>query len=149
MDDTPEAGEVLAWPRSDRDGTPLGIDLSKHANDVNRIVCAHFAHGHSLNMEDLVQEVYAAILRKNRQPCAFDPRRSTFAHYVFIVARSTLLNLLDKEKRADPLMLYMGAEPIDEREPIDAFEEADEAASRGVDITATRASVRVVRRVKK
>lgn len=75
-----------------------GIDLAKKANDIRRIVLKHFRVP-GVHPDDLVQEVYLAILRGNALPSAFDPARSSFSHYVYIVARSTAIALVGRESR--------------------------------------------------
>ena len=94
--------QPLAWPRSADDGTPLGIDIAAKAEDVRRIVLAKFGHSatsRGIDPDDLVQTVLLAILRRNRMPCAYDPRRSSFGHYVFRVTRSQFVNLTEVEAR--------------------------------------------------
>lgn len=92
----------LPWPRCADDGTPLGIDLATKAEDVRKLVMAGFARSalaNGIDPDDLVQTVLVAILRRNRMPCAFDPRRSSFGHYVWRVTRSQFVNLTETEKR--------------------------------------------------
>jgi DNA-directed RNA polymerase specialized sigma24 family protein len=94
--------ELLPWPRQADDGTPLGIDVSAKRADIRRIVVAGFgrsAERSGVGVEDLVQTVFLAIWRRNRMPCAFDPRRSSFGHYVHMVGDRQLKNLMDARKR--------------------------------------------------
>lgn len=46
-----------------------------------------------LSSEDLAQMVALAVTRKNRQPCAWDPRRASFSKYVTLVTRSAVANI--------------------------------------------------------
>lgn len=114
------------WPRTAPDGTPLGVDLaapSRHkgsatvADDVRRIVLKHF-HPEGVDPDDLVGEVYAAISRKNRQGCAFDPRRAGLSKYVWRVAYGVHSNLRGAAKRweeiVDPRAQCGDSEPGDE-----------------------------------
>ena len=52
-------------------------------------------------MEELLQEVYAAILHKNYSKSAHDPRKSSFGHYVYMIANNVCINLVHKKKRYD------------------------------------------------
>lgn len=76
----------------------LGVDVAKKRTDIRRIVLKHFRVPGVLS-DDLVQEVYLAILRGNELPSAFDPSRSSFSHYVYIVARSTVIAMVGRESR--------------------------------------------------
>lgn len=124
--DLPDDATPLPWPRRAEDGTPLGVDLAKHHRDVARIVGAKF-RPETVDPDDLVQETCLAILRKNRQACAYDPRRASLGKYVYTVARSTLGHLLERQRSR--AWLVTEAEPpelADERDPLAAFEVADE-----------------------
>ena len=65
---------------------------------MRRIVLKHF-RPEGVDPEDLVGEVYAAIARKNRQACAFDPRRAGLSKYVWRVAYGVHSNLRGAVKR--------------------------------------------------
>lgn len=90
----------FAWPRSDADGTPLGIDLAKRAGEVRKLVIAGMKAPPGVELDDLVQDVLFAIHRKNHQASAYDPRRASFGHYVHRVAICTLINSLPACRRA-------------------------------------------------
>lgn len=94
--------ERLPWPRyaNDNASVMLGIDILKKRPDIERIVHKFFkVDGYS--MEDLLQEVYTAIIHKNTTRSAHDPRKSSFGHYVYMVANNVCINLVSKKKRYD------------------------------------------------
>lgn len=62
-----------------------GIDVSKCFQDIRRIVLGHFNVA-GVHPDDLVQEVALRVHEQNALPCAFDPARSSFSHYVYMVA---------------------------------------------------------------
>lgn len=73
----------------------LGIDLAKRGHEVRKLFFAGFARRvYSLNYdpEDVLQEIYKGILIRNRGKCPFDPRKSSFGHYVHMVAGCILSN---------------------------------------------------------
>jgi DNA-directed RNA polymerase specialized sigma24 family protein len=84
--------------------------------------------------DDLVQEVLAAIARKNTLPrSAYDPRRASFSKYVWIVARSTAANVANREgrlRRVRGTLIDAGMVP---HEPPagDALEDVHDGARRG------------------
>lgn len=96
----------LPWPRSDEDGTPLGVDIGANYKAIDRIARGYFnmpstrrfmavrsAEGRCVNEvceDDFSQEVLLTIVRRNHFPGAFDPRRAQLATYVWNVARTTL-----------------------------------------------------------
>lgn len=93
--------ERLPWPRkSDDDKVTLGIDVLAKRQDIEKIVHKFFkVEGYS--MDDLLQEVFVAICHKNTTQSAHDPRKSSFGHYVFMVANNVCRNLVSKKKRYD------------------------------------------------
>lgn len=141
----------LPWPRKAEDGvTPLGVDVNARHEDVRLIVLKHFQAGHGLDLGDLVQTVYLSILTKNRQPSAYDPRRGSLSHYIYLVAASALRNMLRAQKTFDAHHLYIGDPCADElgtadgSDPIGAWMEATEDET--VDVRASRRRKTVVRR---
>jgi DNA-directed RNA polymerase specialized sigma24 family protein len=78
----------------------MSFDITAHYTDVQKIVRARFGWT-GLDMDDLTQAVFAAILRKN-QTTPFDPKRSKYSSYIFLVARSTALNLLRQQQKCVP-----------------------------------------------
>jgi hypothetical protein len=98
----------LPWPRFTDGGDPLGIDVKAKREDIIKIVYKYFKVS-EYPMEELLQEVFAAILHKNYTLSAHNPTKSSFGHYVFMVANNVCINLVHKKKRFD-----------NERESIDA-----------------------------
>jgi len=90
------------WPRSamDNPDIQLGIDILGKRKDIIKLVHKFF-HVDGVTMEELLQEVYAAILHKNYTKSAHDPRKSSFGHYVYMIANNVCINLVHKKKRYD------------------------------------------------
>lgn len=79
-----------------------GIDLTARGHEVRKLFYAAFARGlvkDGYNPEDALQEVYRGLLVRNKGRCPFDVKKSSFGHYVHIVARCVLGNYIRKEKR--------------------------------------------------
>jgi len=79
-----------------------GIDLDRRGHEVAKLLRAGFqgwisAYGY--DFDDVLQEVYRKILVANRGKSPWSPQKSSFGHYVHMVARSALSNLHRKEKR--------------------------------------------------
>ncbi len=89
----------LAWPRLAEDGrTELGIDVVAKRQDVIKIVHKYFKV-QDVHMKELLQEVFLAIIHKNCGRSAHDPRKSSFGHYVYMVANNVCINLVHRKKR--------------------------------------------------
>lgn len=90
------------WPRTapDNESIQLGVDVVKKRGDIIKLVHKFFSV-EGIPMEELLQEVYAAILHKNYTKSAHDPRKSSFGHYVYMVANNVCINLVHKKKRYD------------------------------------------------
>lgn len=78
----------------------LGIDLHNRGIEVRKLLFAGFSHlikagGH--DPEEVLQEVYRGIETRNRGKCPWDPRKSTFGHYVYMVIQGVLRNYHRKE----------------------------------------------------
>jgi len=58
-----------------------------------------------------VQTVYEGILRRNRMPSAYNPRRGSISNYVTWVGRCQMSNLIEVSRRHP---LVTGMEPMDE-----------------------------------
>lgn len=118
----------LPWPRTEEDGTPRGVDLALLHEDVRRLVLARFrVLPPGIDRDDLVAEVLLAIARKNHQPCAYDPRLAGLGKYVNKVAFSTLMNLLERERRHELPHAETGdaAEVVSDDDSIDLFHDYD------------------------
>jgi DNA-directed RNA polymerase specialized sigma24 family protein len=94
--------EKLPWPRQDtnEDGVTadLGVDVAAKREDIVKIVYKFFKVP-NISMEELLQEVFLAIIHKNHTRSAHDPRKSSFGHYVYMVARNVCINLVHRKKR--------------------------------------------------
>lgn len=80
----------------------LGIDLQARGTEVRKLFYAAFARGlvkDGYDPEEVLQEVYRGLLARNLGKCPFDPKKSSFGHYVHIVARCVIANLIRKERR--------------------------------------------------
>jgi DNA-directed RNA polymerase specialized sigma24 family protein len=94
--------ELLPWPRaaSDDPNVQVGIDVNAKREDVKKLVYKYFKVD-SISMDELLQEVYTAILYKNKTRSACDLRKSSFGHYVYMIADRVCINLINKKKRYD------------------------------------------------
>lgn len=91
--------EKLPWPRTS--GTvQLGVDVVAKKQDIIKLVHKFFKV-EGVPMEELLQEVYTAIIHKNYTKSAHDPRKSSFGHYIYMVANNVCINLVHKKKRYD------------------------------------------------
>jgi len=113
-DDDPWAllGEPPPRPRAP------GINLVDKHLDVRRIFFHGFhpqlAQGRTsaVDPEDSLQDLYVAILSRNRLTGGFDPKRSTMSHYVHLVSRTVLYQNRRKQNRWNREVLS-----TDERNP--------------------------------
>ena len=85
---------------ADDNKTQLGIDVNAKRQDIIKIVHKFFKVM-DIPMEELLQEVYLAIIHKNYSKSAHDPRKSSFGHYVYMIANNVCINLAHKKKRYD------------------------------------------------
>lgn len=80
----------------------LGIDLNKRGHEVKKILMAKFNGWMSkegYDPEDILQEVYAGIIRRNQGKCPYDSDKSSFGKYVFMVCHCVLANYHRKQKK--------------------------------------------------
>lgn len=103
--------ERLPWPRFSKKeedektgklmpSVPLGIDVVAKKLDVTKIVHKFFRVA-DVPMEELLQEVFVAIIHKNYTRSAHNPNKSSFGHYVYMVANNVCVNLVHKKRRYD------------------------------------------------
>jgi DNA-directed RNA polymerase specialized sigma24 family protein len=84
-----------------------GVDLENRGHEVAKLFYAGFARsvmGRGYDPQEVLQEVYKGILIRNKGKCPFDPRKSTFGHYVHMVIKCILANYLrrwDRVKNAE------------------------------------------------
>lgn len=100
----------LPWPRKkldeagkaalDKEGIPiqLGVDVSAKRKDIVKIVHKYFRVP-GIPMDELLQEVFLTIVHKNHGRSAHDPTKSSFGHYVWMVANNVCINLVHRKKR--------------------------------------------------
>jgi hypothetical protein len=91
---------TLRWPRLAEDKqTPLGVDLEARFIEVKKLVIAGGYRVPGFGPDDFLGEVCGVILRRNKMPSAFDPRKSSFGHYVNMIARNLAANLAASPSR--------------------------------------------------
>lgn len=96
-----KAPERLPWPRVAEDGqTPIGVDVIAKRQDIIKITHKYF-RVEGVAVEDLLQDIYVAIIHKNHTRSAHDPRKSSFGHYVYMVANNVCINLVHRKRRQD------------------------------------------------
>lgn len=120
----PEVTQRLPWPRTADDGTtPLGIDVIAKRTDIVKIVHKYFRVS-EVSMEELLQEVFLAIVHKNCGRSSHDPRKSSFGHYVYMVANNVCINLVHRKRRFanERESLDAPATPGDSRTLMDTME---------------------------
>lgn len=132
-----EAGSGrLPWPRLADDGsTPLGVDVVEKRNDVIKIVHKYFKVP-EVHMDELLQEVFLAIVHKNHGQSAHDPRKSSFGHYVYMIANNVCINLVQRRKRYanERDSLDAPASPGDSRTLLDATEAPEPPVDRTAEL---------------
>jgi hypothetical protein len=79
---------------------PLGVDVVAKRQDIIKIVHKFFKV-ENVPMNELLQEVYVAVIHKNCTRSAHDPRKSSFGHYVYMVANNVCINLVHRKRRYD------------------------------------------------
>lgn len=73
----------------------LGIPLEERGHEVRKLFYAGFARrvaARGYDPEDVLQELYKALLIRNRGKCPWDPQKSSFGHYVHMVAGCIISN---------------------------------------------------------
>ncbi len=81
---------------------PVGIDLVHRSHEVRKLMFAGFGrriHSAGYDAEDVLQEVYKGLLARNRGKCPWDPAKSSFGHYVYMVIGCVLSNYHRKQSR--------------------------------------------------
>ena len=117
------------WPRTadDDERIALGVDVIIKQQDIKKIVHRYFkVEGYS--MEELLQEIYAAILHKNGTRSAHDPRKSSFGHYIYMIADHVCINLVNRKRRYDKENGSLDA-PVsctDDRSLLDTVEDSNQ-----------------------
>lgn len=100
----------LPWPRFkleedgkislDKKGNPveLGVDVVEKKKDIIKLVHKFFSVS-EIPMEELLQEVYLTVIHKNHSKSAHDPTKSSFGHYIYMIANNVCIGLVHKKKR--------------------------------------------------
>jgi hypothetical protein len=124
--------ERLPWPRSDRDKDtgeliPRGVDVEAKRQDIVKIVHKYFKVP-GVPMEELMQEVFLAIIHKNHGRSAHNPKKSSFGHYVYMVANNVCINLVHRKRRFERERdsIDTGPHPDDDRPFLETYEAVDE-----------------------
>lgn len=80
----------------------LGIDLARRGHEVAKLMYAGFGRrifAAGYDPDDVLQEVYKGILARNAGKCPWDPKKSSFGHYVHMVIGCVLSNYHRKQHR--------------------------------------------------
>jgi len=81
---------------------PVGIDLVHRSHEVRKLLFAGFGRrifAAGYDPDDVLQEVYKGLLARNKGKCPWDPSKSSFGHYVYMVCGCILSNYHRKQKR--------------------------------------------------
>ena len=79
-----------------------GIDLVNRGHEVRKLFYAGFmgrVARYGYDPEEVLQEVYAGLLVRNKGKCPFDPKKSSFGHYVHMVCECIISNYHRKHNR--------------------------------------------------
>lgn len=79
-----------------------GIDLEGRWDEVRKLFFSGFGRmviALGYDPEDLLQEIYKKLVISNQGEHPYDPRKSSFGHYVYMACRSAFLNYHKKEER--------------------------------------------------
>lgn len=80
----------------------LGIDLRNRSGEVAKLLFAGFGrriYSWGYDPDDVLQEVYKGLLIRNQGKCPWDAAKSSFGHYVHMVAGCILSNYHRRESR--------------------------------------------------
>lgn len=83
---------------------PRGVDLQNRGHEVRKLFYAGFGRRvarYGYDPEDVLQEVYKGLLVRNGGKCPFDPSKSSFGHYVHMVAGCIVSNYHRRYSRLD------------------------------------------------
>ncbi len=84
------------------DQIELGIDLVNRSHEVAKLLFKGFGswiRNSGYDPQEVLQEVYLALLVRNGLTCPWDKRKSSFGHYVYMVCAGTMSNFHRKKKR--------------------------------------------------
>lgn len=86
-----------------------GVDLVNRGHEVRKLFYAGFfgrVARYGYDPEEVLQEVYAGILVRNNGKCPFDPKKSSFGHYVHMVCGCIVSNYHRKHSRVSQAEQY-------------------------------------------
>lgn len=104
--------QMLPWPRkaSDDPSVDIGVDVASKIRDLENIIKSYFKRvglPPCHPPEDIVQEILATIVQRNRSRSAFDPRKSSFGHYVWIVTHNVCCRMIQKSRTKGRIPLHL------------------------------------------
>jgi DNA-directed RNA polymerase specialized sigma24 family protein len=79
-----------------------GVDLVNRSDEVAKLLFAGFGkqiYAAGYDPDDVLQEVYKGLLARNQGKCPWDSRKSSFGHYIHMVASCILKNYHRKLNR--------------------------------------------------
>lgn len=82
----------------------LGVDLARRGHEVRKLFYAGYGRRvlrYGYDPEDVLQEVYKGILVRNQGKCPFDASKSSFGHYVHMVAGCIVSNYRRRYSRLE------------------------------------------------
>lgn len=109
---TAKAPAVIKPARFEADGTPRGVDITAHHDDLCRLCLAYFRSnratfraaerdgraGRRVEADDFVQDVLLTIHRRNSMDSAFDARRGGLSKYLWNVARTVASHATERQE---------------------------------------------------
>ena len=98
--------------------TTLGVDLERRGHEVAKLLFHGFGdkiRAASYDPDDVLQEVYKGVIIRNAGACPFDPRKSSFGHYVHMICNCVVSNFHRKQSRVRS-MEQVGAVGYDDGE---------------------------------
>lgn len=110
----------------------LGIDLARRGHEVRKLFFAGFARRvirMGYEPEDVLQELYKALLVRNEGKCPFDPRKSSFSHYVHMVCGCVLSNYRRRYGRLERHEVFGMSNMEGEVEDVASFALKDDRAN--------------------
>ena len=82
-----------------------GVDLNDRAVVlmIRRIYWSRWSHAavsSGIDPDDVLQHIYIGIMNRNKGTNPYNPEQASLSTYVYIVARSVTLNLIESNRRA-------------------------------------------------
>ena len=82
--------------------TAVGIDLVRRSGEVSKLFYAGFGWklaNAGYDPQEVLQEVYSGILTRNKGSCPWDPKKSSFGHYVHMICGCVVSNYIRKHSK--------------------------------------------------